>query len=58
MPIKDFVVELRVADNGDGTSTVVWGGDFQVTSADETTMVQAIQGFLTAGLENLKQKYR
>jgi mxaD protein len=58
MPIKDFVVELRVADNGDGTSTVVWGGDFQFTSADETKMVQAIHGFLTAGLENLKQKYR
>ena len=58
MPIQGFVVELRVADNGDGTSTVVWGGDFQVTSADETKMVGAIQEFLTAGLENLKQKYR
>jgi hypothetical protein len=46
MPIKDFVVELRVADNGDGTTTVVWGGDFQVTSADETTMAERIQGFL------------
>ena len=58
MPIQGFVVELRVADNGDGTSTVVWGGDFQVTSADETTMAERIQGFLMAGLENLKQKYR
>jgi hypothetical protein len=57
MPIKDFVVELRVADNGDGTSTVVWGGDFQVTSADETKIVEAIRGFLMAGLENLKKKY-
>ena len=55
MPIKDFVVELRVADNGDGTGTVVWDGDFQVTAANEAKMVEAIQGFLAAGLENLKQ---
>jgi len=38
--------------------TVVWGGDFQVTAANEAKMVEAIQGFLAAGLENLKQKYR
>jgi mxaD protein len=58
LPIKDFVVELSVADNGDGTSTVVWGGDFLVTSADEAKIVETIHGFLAAGLENLKQKYR
>ena len=58
MPIKDYIAELRVADNGDGTSTVVWGGDFQVTSGDERKTVERIQGFLTAGLENLQKKHR
>ena len=58
LPIKDFVVELRIAENGDGTSTVGWGGHFQAASADETKMVEIIEGFLRAGLENLRQKYR
>lgn len=58
MPIKDYVAEFRVADNGDGTSTVVWGGDLQVTSGNEIKTVEKIQGSLTAGLENLKKKYR
>ena len=58
MPIKNYVAELRVADNGDGSSTVVWGGDFLVTSVDEIQTVEAIQGFLAAGLENLQKKYR
>jgi hypothetical protein len=57
MPIKGYVAELRVDDNGDGSSTVVWGGDLQVTSGDERETVETIQGFLTAGLENLKKKH-
>lgn len=58
MPIKDYTAELRVTDNGNGTSTVAWGGNFQVTAGDEGKTVEQIQGFLTAGLENLKKKYR
>ena len=58
MPIKNYVAELCVADNGDGSSTVVWGGDFQVTSADEGKTVEKIQEFLSVGLESLQKKYR
>lgn len=58
LPIRDYTAELRVVDNGNGTSTVLWGGDFQVTSGDEVKTVGIIQGFLTTGLENLKKKYR
>jgi len=58
LPMKNYVAELRIADNGDGSSIVVWGGVFQVTSGEESQTVETIQKFLSVGLESLQKKYR
>lgn len=57
MPVSGYMGELRVHDNGDGTSTVSWSSDFAPTSDDDGVTITAVRGFLKAGLENLKRKY-
>jgi hypothetical protein len=57
LPVRDCVGELRVIDNGDGSSTARWSSDFTVTSGDEATAVGAMRSFLRAGLDNLGQWY-
>lgn len=52
MPVRDYVAELRVEDNGDETSTVVWSAEFEPT-ADNAKTAEAIRGFLRAGLDNI-----
>jgi mxaD protein len=54
LPVRDYVSELRVVDNGDRTSTVWWSAEFESTSPDATSTVQTVRGFLKAGLANLK----
>jgi hypothetical protein len=57
LPVKDCVGELRVDDNGDGTSTIRWSSDFEVTDGHETGGASAVEAFLKAGLDNLGQWY-
>ena len=49
---RDYVAELRVQDNGDHTSTVIWSAAFVAKDGDEGT-VAAVRKFLKAGLDNL-----
>ena len=55
MPVRNCMAELRVDDNGDGTSTVNWRSEFEVTAGDEARAVQGVQDFLDAGLDNLQK---
>ena len=57
LPIKDYVAEIRVKDNGDGTSTVEWSSDFNVNSSNESDVVKTIQSVYQAGLDNLRKMY-
>jgi mxaD protein len=61
MPVKNYVAELRVDDNGDGTSTVVWQGEFdvrdEVAAQDRRRVVSEIEDFFRAGLDRLKEQY-
>jgi len=52
LPLRDYVAELRVQDNGDHTSTVIWSAAFVAKDGDEGT-VAAVRNFLKAGLDNL-----
>jgi hypothetical protein len=52
MPVHNYTAELRVDDNRDGTSTVVWSAQFEPT-ADTAKTVESIRGFLKAGLDNI-----
>lgn len=33
--MRDYIGELHIEDNGDGTSTVTWTGEFEVTRGHE-----------------------
>jgi hypothetical protein len=58
MPVHNYFGELRVEDNGDNTSTVVWSADFEVaaaTGSDFATIV--VEGFFKAPLDQLKHFY-
>ncbi len=62
MPVKNCVAELRVDDNGDGTSTIVWQSEFDVRddvdAQDRRRVVSEIEDFFRAGLDRLKEHYR
>jgi mxaD protein len=57
LPISDYVSEIRVKDNGDGTSTVEWSGDFNVKTGNETDVVKTVQEVYKAGLDNITKLY-
>ena len=58
MPISNYVSEIRVKDNGDGSSTVEWSSDFKVSSSTgETDVVKTVQEVYQSGLDNLKKLY-
>ncbi len=60
LPISNYVSEIRVKDNGDGTSIVEWSSDFTVntsTPTGENDVVKTIQEVYRAGLDNLSRLY-
>jgi hypothetical protein len=57
LPVADYLAELRVKDNGDGTSTVEWSSDFQPKGVPEGDAVKVIQGIYQAGFDNLKKMF-
>ncbi|MEK0081931.1 SRPBCC family protein [Benzoatithermus flavus] len=57
LPIRNYVAEIRVKDNGDGSSTVEWSSDFDVTTGNEGDVVKTLQEVYRAGLDNLGQLY-
>jgi Polyketide cyclase / dehydrase and lipid transport len=57
LPVADYVAEIHVKDNGDGTSTVEWSSDFRPKDATESDAVKAIQGVYQAGFDNLKKMF-
>jgi hypothetical protein len=56
LPVRDYTAELRVDDNSDNTSTVVWSADFEPVS-DDTKTIEGIREFLKAGLNNIAALY-
>ena len=57
LPVANYDAEIRVKDNGDGSSTVEWSSSFDAKGAPEADAVSAIQGVYQAGLDNLKKLY-
>jgi hypothetical protein len=54
LPVSNYIAEIRVRDNGDGTSTVEWSSDFEPTGT-ESDAVKTIQGIYQAGFDNLRK---
>ena len=58
LPISDYFSEIRVKDNGDGTSTVEWSSDFNVNNVNgENDVIKTVQEVYKAGLDNLTKLY-
>lgn len=57
LPVRDYVGELRVDDNGDGTSTVVYSASFQPTITDFRT-IEEVRSFLKTGLGSIVDTHR
>lgn len=57
LPVADYLSELQVKDNGDGTSTVEWSSEFQPKGANEGEAVAVMQGVYQAGLDNLRKMF-
>lgn len=57
LPVANYRAEIRVVDNGDGTSTVTWSSSFEPAGVDENKAVEVIRGIYEAGLENLRKMY-
>jgi hypothetical protein len=57
LPVKGYSAEIHVSDNGDGSSTVEWTGEFEPAAADTNSVVKAVEDIYKAGLENLQKLY-
>jgi len=56
LPMSECSVEVRVKDNGDGTSTVEWKGDFAAEKGDELRAVRTFQQLYQDALDRLQSR--
>ena len=54
LPVDHCVAELRVIDQGNGTSVVEWSSAFVASGAPEGDAIKALKDVYTAGLQNVK----
>lgn len=57
LPISNYTAEIRVKDNGDGSSTVDWSSEFEAKGVGDNEALQTIQGIYQAGFDNLAKLY-
>ncbi|MGQ0652169.1 MAG: SRPBCC family protein [Betaproteobacteria bacterium] len=58
LPVANYVSELSVKDNLDGTSTLQWSSTFLPAGVSETEAVKVIEGIYQAGFDNLRKMFR
>ena len=57
LPFANYTAEIRIKDNGDGTSTVEWSSEFEAKGVGDNEALETIQGIYKAGFENLAKLY-
>jgi catechol 2,3-dioxygenase-like lactoylglutathione lyase family enzyme len=57
LPVAHYTAELRADDNADGTTTVRWSAEFDVTSDDEAGVAAGIRSFFRTALQHLASLY-
>lgn len=57
LPVANYRSTLRVRDNGDGTSTVEWSGDFDAAGTTDSDADETIAGVYQAGLDSLQAEF-
>lgn len=54
LPFADYSASVHVADNGDGTSTVTWTGNFEPKGVDEATAINTATGIYAGGIKGAR----
>lgn len=57
LPVANYRSTLRVRDNGDGTSTVEWSGDFDAAGVADAVADETVTGVYQAGLDSLRAEF-
>jgi len=57
LPVSNYLAEIKVKDNGDGTSTVEWSSEFEAKGVPDSEALQTIQGIYQAGFDNIAKLY-
>lgn len=58
LPVANYMAEIRVKDNGDGSSTVEWSSEFDAAKGvADNDAIKTIQGVYQAGFDNLAKLY-
>jgi uncharacterized protein YndB with AHSA1/START domain len=57
LPVEGYMSTIKVTDNGDGTSTVLWACEFRLAGAPEDVAREAIGGIYDAGLQSLAGRF-
>ena len=55
LPVTHCTAELRVDDNGDGSSTLVWSAEFDAHGDDSA--VEMLERFFEDGVAGLRKRY-
>lgn len=57
LPVSACSSEIRIRDNGDGTSTVEWSGEFEPKGNTGADVARTLRDLYQTGLDNLKRLY-
>ena len=57
LPVEDCSVEIRVEDNGDGSSTIAWTGVFSAPNESEFAAVKSLHRIFHGGIERLEDMF-
>jgi mxaD protein len=57
LPVTNYVAEFRIDPTDQSSCTVWWSSDFDADGVDEPEAIGMIDGFLAAGVEELKRRY-
>ncbi|HET8610878.1 MAG TPA: SRPBCC family protein, partial [Burkholderiales bacterium] len=57
LPVSNYISEIKVTDNGDGTTTMEWSGQFDPRNASENDAVKVVRGIYQAGFDNLQKMF-
>jgi hypothetical protein len=57
LPVKNYIAEIKVDDNGDGSSRVTWCADFDTPGSRLEHVTRTVEDFYRAGLRQLKERF-
>lgn len=56
LPVSNYTAEFRIDEAGEDASVVTWSARFDVSAGEPGQAIEAVRGFLRAGLDALPEK--